>query len=136
MRKYTLHGISILCISIIIFQFSGCDESNITETVSTQTISGKVMNIWGEPISNIKVSTDSDLIYTDSEGNFVLSNVIVPYTLFLSYDSDSHYVVLPNLTTNVIRYVMDLATNQYSYNTCHVNISADSSMFDEISGGR
>ena len=74
MKKY----IAII-VSLIFFIIWGCSEDTIEE-IGFGSITGSVISsISGEPLQNVKISTtpSSNVVFTDAEGNFTISNILV-----------------------------------------------------------
>jgi len=121
-----LQGISILCISIIVFQFSGCNESNPIQPEQGNVIpsvSGNIANFWGEVRAGVKVSTDSATTYTDAQGNFTFTNVTIPYNVYIMDSITKSSYSLTNLTGSTFKYFQRLTPYSSFTNQCKLKVT-------------
>ena len=119
-------GIFFLSSIFISTQFFGCDESSpiAPSSQTIGTVSGNVASFWGEPKANVRVSTDSAVVYTDTEGNFTFANVSAPYNLYFSDTSADRYYALTELSTEEVRFVLNVVPFGGFTNTCDLKVTA------------
>jgi len=126
LRKNILRGILYLCISIIVFQINGCNQSNPIQPESGNVIplvSGNIANIWGEVRAGVKVSTDSATTFTDAQGNFTFTNVSSPYNLYIVDTVSKGSYLLSELTNPEFRFFLKLTPSSSFTNQCKLTLT-------------
>jgi hypothetical protein len=94
--------LTLIVIPVVLI-LSGCakDEDNPVNPgqSSITTVSGKVIDNWGNSIGNVKVEINSVIYQTSSDGIFTFSNVKVPYDVSV-YTYGKNVVTFKGLITS------------------------------------
>jgi hypothetical protein len=102
----------LICFALVSSAFAnnGNEEGKGTESsVSTTKLSGKVLdNITGESLAGVKITINNseDCVYTDFDGNFVITNVkpgkVKISASYISYKEKTEVLNLAFENTNTV----------------------------------
>lgn len=119
MLKYVKRGMYFIFLAISSIQF-GCDEGVTPDPPQayTFTVSGNIGSFWGEPKSNLRVTVDTNTVYTDAGGNFTIPDIAPPYDLNI-FDTDKNsYYKLEGVNYDSVKFFTKLPES-YS-NQCYL----------------
>lgn len=88
-----LKACKLIIISFFLFGFTiftGCSNDPVSPVVNTITVTGKVTNYAGAPISGVSAGINGVTTITSSDGSFSVNNVTVPYDLKLMQINGTH----------------------------------------------